>query len=120
MISKYIDAFEFTVNLILVKKLMDDNEIRVNIVTGQYDLIISLPGTLNWVERLVNSDWNDIDGPNTDRKRGIITVNDVLNAYFQKHKLLTMYTVLNVGHSPILDNQQIMERILMKIIKESP
>lgn len=89
----------------------------MNIVTGQYDLIISTPGTVNWVEKLVNSVWDDIAPEAIDEKRDVININHVRQGYYKKHKLLTFYTVLNAGHSIISHNRIAMEYILEEIIR---
>lgn len=91
----------------------------MNIVTGQFDLKTSTPGTVNWVERLVESKWDDIDDSDagTDPKRGVINLENRLRGYFQKRKQLTLFTVLRAGHDLITENKLAMEWILKKIIQ---
>lgn len=89
----------------------------MNIITGQYDLVCSTPGTFKWVETLVETEWEDIKGSNTDKKRGIIIINDFLEGYYMKYKQLTMYTVLNAGHALVVENEPTMNWILKKILK---
>lgn len=59
-------------------------------------------------------------GQHTDPKRGIITVENMLEGYFMKYKNITMYTVLDAGHSLVQEKKPIMNIILQKIIGATP
>lgn len=106
----------FIVYLTSVEKLLV-TKIHVNIVTGQFDLMCSTPGTVDWVEKLVD-EWDDINDDGLDKKRAVIYVNGVREGYIKKRNHLTLYTVLDAGHNFLVQNQAATNWILQQIIAE--
>lgn len=96
---------------ISVEKLLNETKIEVNVVAGQLDLVVALPGTVNWVEHL---QW---PGANEFRlsERKFIGVNNILEGYYKNYEKLTLFWVNRAGHSVAVDNTDAMNWILKEI-----
>lgn len=106
-----IYAFDFSKHL--VEKLLTETSIEVNIITGQLDLIVATPGTVEWV--------NKVQWPGTSAfaagRRKIIGVNNVLEGYYKKQNKFALYWINRAGHMVPADNPAAMDWILKRVTK---
>lgn len=110
MVEKQIHNF-FT--KFAVEKLLNETSIQVNIITGQLDLIVATPGTVEWVEKV---QWPGAQGFG-DSKRSPIGVNYVLEGYYKQHNNFALYWINRAGHMVPADNPGAMDWILQRVTK---
>lgn len=96
-----------------MEKLLNETSVEFNILSGQFDLITSTPGTIEWVLRL---NWPHAETYLTSDRHPII-VNSVIEGYFKKHGNLGFYWINHSGHMVPVDNPNTMDWILRKITK---
>ncbi|XP_034667673.1 retinoid-inducible serine carboxypeptidase-like [Drosophila subobscura] len=94
-----------------VEQLLDGTSLKVNIISGQLDLICSTLSTVHWIKKLK---WS---GRNTylSAPREAIIVRDKIEGFQKTGGNLTMFWVKNAGHSVPLDNPRAMSEILKTV-----
>ncbi|XP_017150849.1 retinoid-inducible serine carboxypeptidase-like [Drosophila miranda] len=94
--------------LTTVSQLLDGTSLKVNIISGQLDLICSTLGTMHWIKKLK---WSERKAYFNAPREDIILGNRIEG--FQKTGgNLTMFYVKNAGHSVPVENPRAMSRIL--------
>lgn len=96
-----------------VEKLLNETSIEVNIITGQLDLIVATPGTVDWIQKVR---WPGASGF-ADSERKVIGVNHVLEGYYKRHNQLSLYWINRAGHMVPADNPGAMDWILQRVTK---
>ncbi|KAF2898895.1 hypothetical protein ILUMI_07278 [Ignelater luminosus] len=93
-------------------KLLDETTVKVQVVTGQLDLIVDTPGTLQCVELLKWSrshEWKDVP-------RDALSVNGINEGYQKLLGKFSMYWVNRAGHMVPADNPDAMLKILHNLL----
>ncbi|KAF5304999.1 hypothetical protein FQR65_LT07790 [Abscondita terminalis] len=96
----------------IVEQLLTNTTLKVQVVTGQLDLIVDTPGTIVWVDRLRwqgSSSWPNIP-------RTVISVNDINEGYKKVSGNFSVYWVNRAGHMVPADNPAAMSSILADLI----
>ncbi|BFF94193.1 retinoid-inducible serine carboxypeptidase-like [Drosophila madeirensis] len=94
-----------------VEQLLDGTSLKVNIISGQLDLICSTLSTVHWIKKLKWSGRNAyLSAP-----REAIIVRDKIEGFQKTGGNLTMFWVKNAGHSVPLDNPRAMSEILKTV-----
>lgn len=96
-----------------MEKLLNETSVEFNIISGQFDLITTTAGTMEWVRRL---QWSEASAYFSSKRHTII-VNDAIEGYFKKHSNLGFYWVNHSGHIVPVDNPAAMDWILRKVTK---
>lgn len=96
-----------------VEKLLNETAIEVNIITGQLDLIVATPGTIEWVQKV---QWPG-SASFVDSERKVLGVNNVLEGYYKKHNQFALYWINRAGHMVPADNPGAMDWILQRVTK---
>ncbi|XP_011299445.1 retinoid-inducible serine carboxypeptidase isoform X2 [Fopius arisanus] len=96
----------------IVKKLIDDTDLKIFVFSGQLDFIVATLGTVSWVEKLQE---NDDEWKNSPRKP--LIVNNVVEGYQKKSKNFEMYWINRAGHSVPADNPIAAREMLIHMIK---
>lgn len=81
------------------------------VITGQLDLIVATPGTINWVDRL---HWKGLDGYKSAKRNGV-GVNNILEGYQKRYDKFSVYWVNRSGHMVPADNPAAMSYILRAV-----
>lgn len=92
-------------------KLLDETHVKVAVFTGQLDLIVATPGTVEWMNRL---EWKGLDGY-LRAKRTSIVVNKYIEGYQKKYLTLGMYWANRAGHMVPADNPAFMDHVLTEM-----
>ncbi|KAK5649242.1 hypothetical protein RI129_000271 [Pyrocoelia pectoralis] len=96
----------------IVAKLLDETNLKVQVVTGQLDLIVDTPGTIVWVDNMKwsrSSEWPSVP-------RTALAVNGVNEGYQKKLGQFAVYWVNRAGHMVPADNPIAMDSILKDLI----
>ncbi|XP_032680905.1 retinoid-inducible serine carboxypeptidase-like [Odontomachus brunneus] len=97
-----------------VEMLLDETDLRVFVYTGQLDLIVDTPGTLQWVEKLkwkkANTWKNAVRYP--------LVVNDIIEGYVKSQDKFSVYWINRAGHMVPKDNPAAMKGILFDLTNE--
>lgn len=101
------------IDAISVEKLLNETLVEVNIMAGHLDVVVALPGTVNWVRKLK---WPGADAFR-DSDRQFIAVNNILEGYYKKHNQFALYWVIRAGHTIARDNTNAMDWILQRVTK---
>ncbi|XP_063701657.1 retinoid-inducible serine carboxypeptidase-like [Culicoides brevitarsis] len=96
----------------VLAKLLDETDVKVAVFTGQLDLIVATPGTVEWINRL---DWSGHDGY-LKAKRTSIVVNKYIEGYQRKNKNFAVYWANRAGHMVPADNPAFMDYVLHQTI----
>lgn len=96
-----------------MEKLLNETSIEVNIITGQLDLIVATPGTVEWVNKVK---WAKASKYATSKRR-IIGVNNVLEGYYRKQDKFALYWINRAGHMVPVDNPAAMDFVLRRVTK---
>lgn len=91
--------------------LLNETSIEVVIITGQLDLIVATPGTINWVDQLK---WNGVEGYKAASRNGI-SVDNILEGYQKKFEKFSVYWVNRSGHMVPADNPAAMGYIMRAV-----
>lgn len=94
-----------------MKELLENSSIKVNVVSGQFDLTAATSGTANWVDDL---EWSH-------KKIGYmkkIIVRDTCQGYYITQHHLTLYSVWHAGRAIPIQNPEAMITIIQRIINE--
>ncbi len=78
----------------IVELLLNETEINVVVYGGHLDLICSLPGTVEWVNKLK---WPGEQGYKSSKRQGF-HIDGVLEGYSRSFKNFNMYWILRSGH----------------------
>lgn len=97
----------------IVELLLNETAIDVNIITGQLDLVVATPGTVEWVQNL---HWNE-SAEFIQEHRNWLTYNGILEGYTQVRRNFALYWVNRAGHMVPLDNPSGMDAILQRVTK---
>lgn len=89
-------------------KLLDETDVKVAVFTGQLDLIVATPGTVEWINRL---NWTGLSGYLT-AKRTSIVVEKYIEGYQRKNKNFAVYWANRAGHMVPNDNPAFMDYVL--------
>lgn len=73
----------------MVEKVLNETSVKVNVYSGQLDLICSTPGTISWVNRM---NWSGKKQYASSSRAGI-GVNGILEGYVRKYGNFAMYWV---------------------------
>ncbi|XP_067004537.1 retinoid-inducible serine carboxypeptidase [Anabrus simplex] len=84
----------------IVERLLNETSLDVVVFSGQLDLIVDTPGTVDWVQRL---QWSGADGWRKG-SRDPLTVNGVVEGYVKRNGHLTFYWINRAGHMVPTDN----------------
>lgn len=98
--------------LVSVERLLNETTLNVVVITGQQDLIVATPGTVNWVDKLR---WFGRNAYLTAERKAFI-VNGFHEGYSKAVDRFAMYWVNRAGHMVPADNPAAMAHILKKII----
>ena len=94
-----------------VELLLNQTDLKVVVLTGQLDLIVDTPGTLQWVEKMK---WkNAATWLNSSRLP--LTSNGVIEGYVKSYSNFSMYWINRAGHMVPKDNPAAMAQILKKL-----
>ncbi|SPP82450.1 retinoid-inducible serine carboxypeptidase-like [Drosophila guanche] len=94
--------------LTTVEQLLEGTSLKVNIISGQLDLICSTLSTVHWIKRLK---WSG-RGAYSSAPREAIIVRDKIEGFQKTGGTLTMFWVKNAGHSVPVGNARAMSEIL--------
>ncbi|XP_076248727.1 uncharacterized protein LOC143188395 [Calliopsis andreniformis] len=92
----------------IVEQLLDQTNLKVIVLSGQLDLIVDTPGTLQWVEKMK---WKNSNLWLKSVRRPLI-VNGIIEGYVKSYGNLAMYWVNRAGHMVPKDNPDGMAKIL--------
>lgn len=92
----------------VVAKLLDETDVKVAVFSGQLDVIVATPGTIEWVNRL---QWKGLDAYKK-AVRTSITVDGFIEAYLRQHGNLYVYWFNRAGHMTPADNPKAMDAVL--------
>lgn len=92
---------------------MDETSIEVNIITGQLDLIVATPGTVEWVNKV---NWTGT-GDYKNAQRQVVSMDGFLEGYVKKYGKFALYWINRAGHMVPLDNPKGMDFILRNVTK---
>ncbi|KAF2898896.1 hypothetical protein ILUMI_07279 [Ignelater luminosus] len=95
-----------------VEKLLDTTNIKVQVVTGQLDLIVDTPGTVVWVDDL---HWSQSNEWKTT-PRNALSANGINEGYKKIRGPLSLYWVNRAGHMVPADNPDGMAVILKDLL----
>lgn len=95
-----------------VERLLNETSLNVIVITGQQDLIVATPGTVNWVDKLR---WTKRNEYLTVERKAFI-VNGFHEGYSKSVDRFSMFWVNRAGHMVPADNPAAMAHILKKII----
>lgn len=90
--------------------MLDETDIKVAVFTGQLDLIVATPGTVEWINRLK---WNGLNDY-LKAKRTSIIVDKYIEGYQRVHKNFGVYWANRAGHMVPADNPKFMDYVLTK------
>ncbi|KAB0800564.1 hypothetical protein PPYR_06304 [Photinus pyralis] len=96
----------------IVAKVLDKTNLKVQVVTGQLDLIVDTPGTIVWIDNMKWSrsrEWSTVP-------RTVLSVNGVNEGYQKKLGNFAVYWVNRAGHMVPADNPLAMNSILTDLI----
>ncbi|KAJ8667664.1 hypothetical protein QAD02_009327 [Eretmocerus hayati] len=92
----------------IVEELLNKTNLRIVIYSGQLDLVVDTPGTVEWVQRL---NWKY--AKEWDRSiRYPLVINGTIEGFYKSHKNLDFYWVNRAGHDVPKDNPVAMAAIL--------
>lgn len=94
-----------------VERLLNETDIKVGVLSGQFDLICATLGTINWIERMK---WNGKDNYRRARRHGIM-VNYIIEGYEKSAGNFYMFWVNYAGHMVPADNPIAMNYILKRM-----
>ena len=94
-----------------VELLLNQTDLKVVVLTGQLDLIVDTPGTLQWVEKMK---WKNAAAW-LNSTRLPLTSNGVVEGFVKSYSNFTMYWVNRAGHMVPKDNPAAMAQILKKL-----
>ncbi|XP_074033480.1 retinoid-inducible serine carboxypeptidase [Leptinotarsa decemlineata] len=92
----------------IVEQLLNTTDLSIAVFSGQLDLIIDTPGTLQWVENLK---WNGKNIWDAAPRTGFIE-DGCYEGYLKKAKKFAFYWVERAGHMVAADNPAAMYHIL--------
>jgi len=96
----------------VVADLLDNTNVKVAVLTGQLDLIVDTPGTVQWVDAMSwsgSSQW-------ASATRSTLNVNGWNEGYVKTVKNLSLFWVNRAGHMIPTDNPDASVAILRRII----
>lgn len=96
-----------------MEHLLNETNIEVIIITGQLDLIVATPGTVEWVKKVR---WSGAEAYKAS-SRMAFGVNGILEGYYKKHEKFSMYWINRSGHMVPFDNPPAMDYILRAVTK---
>lgn len=94
----YEDFMKPVVNI--VERLLSETDLKVVVFSGQLDLIVDTPGTVNWVDKL---QWSGADCFR-QASRSPLAVNGILEGYVKTCKNFNFYWIDRSGHMVPIDN----------------
>ncbi|XP_034098407.2 retinoid-inducible serine carboxypeptidase-like isoform X7 [Drosophila albomicans] len=94
-----------------VTRLLDETPIRVVVYSGTLDMIVSTPGTINWIDRM---QWGSKKSY-VDATRRPFLVDGFIEGYEKQGGNFSMFWVLRAGHLVHQDNPAAMAYILREI-----
>lgn len=98
----------------IVEQLLNETSIKVQVVTGQLDLIVDTPGTVLWVDKLRwagSSKWKNVP-------RDALAVNGINEGYKKILDNFSVFWVNRAGHMVPADNPIAMEAILNDLLSD--
>ncbi|XP_078042161.1 retinoid-inducible serine carboxypeptidase [Augochlora pura] len=93
-----------------VELLLNQTNLKVEVITGQLDLIVDTPGTVNWVE---NMKWK-YSNMWMKAKREPLVARNVIEGYVKSYGNFAMFWVNRAGHMVPKDNPAAMAEILKR------
>lgn len=84
----------------IVEKLLSETTIEVTVFNGEWDLIVDVIGTLDWINRL---QWAGADSWKAAPRKPLL-VNGVDNGYSKSWGNFTFYSISQAGHMVPSDN----------------
>lgn len=99
--------------LVVVERLLTETDIEVHIITGQLDLIVATPGTVEWVKKL---QWPNA-AAYVASPRSTLVMNGIIEGYYKQYEKFSMYWINRAGHMVPFDNPPAMDYILRKVTK---
>lgn len=106
MLSKLIIFF-----FIPVERVLNETDIKVAVFSGQLDLIVDTPGTVDWVEKL---NWKGKDGWLSSTRRPLVK-NWIIEGFVKKYNNFALYWVNRAGHMVPADNPAGMDAVLREL-----
>ncbi|XP_076677080.1 retinoid-inducible serine carboxypeptidase [Andrena cerasifolii] len=94
-----------------VELLLNQTDLKVVVLTGQLDLIVDTPGTLQWVEKMK---WKNAAAW-LNSSRLPLTSNGIVEGYVKSYSNFSVYWVNRAGHMVPKDNPAAMAQILKKL-----
>ncbi|XP_051159103.1 retinoid-inducible serine carboxypeptidase-like isoform X2 [Leptopilina boulardi] len=94
-----------------VEYLLNQNNFKVFVFNGQFDLIVNSQGTFKWVKNL---SWNNSAEWLAARREPLI-INDFIEGYVKSYGNLRMYWVNRAGHATFVDNPVAVREILHRL-----
>ncbi|XP_076171336.1 retinoid-inducible serine carboxypeptidase isoform X2 [Ptiloglossa arizonensis] len=94
-----------------VELLLNTTSLKVMVLTGQLDLIVDTPGTLNWAEKMR---WKGAESWLAADRLPLVSDN-VIEGYTKSYNNFTMYWVNRAGHMVPKDNPAAMAQILKNL-----
>lgn len=95
----------------IVAKLLDETDVKVVVFSGQLDVIVATPGTIEWVNNLP---WKGLDDYKK-AERTSVAVDGYIEAYLRQHGNLYVYWLNRAGHMSPADNPKAMDCVLKEI-----
>lgn len=90
---------------------MDETDIKVVVFSGQLDLIVATPGTVEWVN---NMQWSGLEDYRESPRHSIV-VDGYIEAYLRQHKNFYMYWINRAGHMSPYDNPKALDVVLKEV-----
>ncbi|KAG8186687.1 hypothetical protein JTE90_014761 [Oedothorax gibbosus] len=75
--------------------LANESYIDVNVYTGQLDLIVDTPGTLNWIDKLT---WAGLKGFSSATRKPFASSSTQTGGYVKSFKQFRLFWILKAGH----------------------
>ncbi|KAF5275998.1 hypothetical protein FQA39_LY00794 [Lamprigera yunnana] len=96
----------------IVERLLNETTLKVQVVTGQLDLIVDTPGTIFWIDRLR---WSGSEAwPSVPRDA--ISVDEINEGYKKILNNFAVYWANRAGHMVPADNPKAMSSILKDLL----
>lgn len=95
----------------VVAKLLDETDVKVAVFTGQLDVIVATPGTVEWINRLP---WKGLEEYKKAERTAVI-VDGYIEAYLRQHGNFYVYWFNRAGHMTPADNPKAMDVVLKEM-----
>lgn len=96
---------------VTVARVLELNRYKVNVQAGQLDLVVALPGSIEWVNGMMWSGREEY----LNNTRMPLVVDNVIEGYYRRSANFTMFWALRAGHMIPADNPAATSFILREL-----